>query len=118
MVCDSGQTIWQHLLKCEADKLQREIKAEKAKVKERLLDENNRLMSLLSKQWGSNNSSETHSLPITPSSKNKQESLYPLKELREIHDQQQHYQTGEMNNYPIGRHNHPAVHMLMSQRAI
>ncbi|RXN12208.1 zinc finger-like gene 1 protein [Labeo rohita] len=64
--------ILHHLQKCETDKLQREIKAEKAKVralaeqlqivkedKERLLHENDKLLTLLSKRLESKSSSSS-----------------------------------------------------------
>ncbi|KAK2854803.1 hypothetical protein Q7C36_006672 [Tachysurus vachellii] len=93
-----GKQIRQHLHKCKTDKLQLK------KDKERLLNENNRLMTLLSKQQGSNNRSERHIRPITPSSKNQQGSLYPFKELRKVENQQHHYLMGESDDYSTGSH--------------
>ncbi|XP_039521537.1 uncharacterized protein LOC120474951 [Pimephales promelas] len=91
--------ILQHRQKCETDKSQREYKAEKAKVralaeqlqnekkeKERLLNDNNKLLKLLSAKPN----------PIKSSSKIEKESLYPFKDLKKL--QQRQYLHGESDS--------------------
>jgi len=88
--------ILQHRQKCETDKSQREYKAEKAKVwalaeqlqkekkdKERLLNDNDKLLKFLSTQLDLKDCSGQKT-PIKYSSKREKELLYPFKDLKKI----------------------------------
>lgn len=110
-----GKQIRQHLQKCETDKLHREINTEKAKVqalaeqlrnekkdKERLLNDNDKLLKLLSIKLGSKDCFEQRTPPLKSSTKDEKESLYPFKELKKIEDQQHRYQLGESDNSSTG----------------
>ncbi|XP_048042578.1 uncharacterized protein LOC125266168 [Megalobrama amblycephala] len=103
--------IQQHLQKCETDKLLRENKAEKAKVralaeqlqnekedKERLLNEKAKLLNLLSKRLESKDFSGKKSHSIRSSSKAEQEFLYPFSDLQKNEDQQDLYLLGESDS--------------------
>lgn len=110
-----GKQIRQHLQKCETDKLQREINAEKAKVralaeqlqdekkdKERLLNDNDKLLNLLSKRVESNDCSGLKTQPIKSVKEAYKQSLYPFKELKKIEEQQHYNLVGESDSSSTG----------------